>query len=325
VFELLRACGKNPSVISGAPLRSLEDEAMIGNAFYGGPELLVIEADESDGTCTKYAPAVTVLLNISKDHKPVEETLGLFSALADNSGFVIANADDARLRPVRRSMSFGIKEKADFTAERIDYTPLSTVVYRNGFRFELPIPGRHNASNLLASLSVCALLGCDDASCAAAVKKFKGVKRRFSVTSLENGMHVVDDYAHNPDKIAAAISAARQISPRIIALFQPHGFGPLRFFQDELVEVFARALGRGDILVLLPVYYAGGTAQKDISSEIVAKRLHSCAFEVYTPSGREEAIGLLRRKAFPGDCVISMGARDPSLEQFARDICAALS
>jgi UDP-N-acetylmuramate--alanine ligase len=325
IFEFLSHCGRSPSVISGASLIRLENQGLIGNAFRGTSDILVIEADESDGTCTKYRPSVTVLLNISKDHKSVEETTGILGLLAQNSEFVIANSDDAALKSIRCNMSFGIRQPADFSFDRVECDPLTTAAYRNGRRYELKLPGEHNAYNLLASLSVCSMYGCSEDALVEAAGGYLGVKRRFSARKTSKGIVVVDDYAHNPEKIAAAIAAAHRISRRVLAVFQPHGFGPLRFFQDELVAACMRVLRSGDVLILLPVYYAGGTAQKDITSEMVAQKLSSAAFEVHAPHERSAAIDILRQRAVPGDCIISMGARDPSLEGFAGAIFSAVS
>jgi UDP-N-acetylmuramate--alanine ligase len=139
------------------------------------------------------------------------------------------------------------------------------------------------------------------------------VARRFSVTRTHKNVHVVDDCAHNPVKIAAVVSAARGLSGRIIAVYQPHGFGPTRFLKDEYIATFRTAFKQHDSLYLLPIYYAGGTAQKDISSEDIIQGLGPVAFHAEALKDRDELMARLRTDAVPGDCVLLMGARDPSL------------
>lgn len=324
VFEFLTACGKAPSLITGASLTFLEEKGLIGNAFHGDSDLLVIEADESDGTCVKYRPETGVFLNVSKDHKPVADTMDIFRQLASHSKTIIANADDRSLDTLKPSVTFGVQSKADYMPDRIfSITPMVSFV-RNGLSFRLPLPGAHNLSNTLAALAVCGLLDCDESRLATAVAGYRGVKRRFSVSTLPSGVRVIDDYAHNPDKIKAALRAAHGLSRRVVAVFQPHGFGPTRFLQDELVAAFCDELTEDDVLYLLPIYYAGGTAQKDISSDDLVSRIRRRQPNAFAPGDRAECLGLLKSSVRPGDAVLVMGARDPSLSSFVKQIEDAL-
>ena len=133
-------------------------------------------------------------------------------------------------------------------------------------------------------------------------------------------MYVVDDFAHNPAKIAAAVRAARGLSRRIIALYQPHGFGPTRFLKNDYIAVFREIFEPNDVLYLLPIYYAGGTATKDISSDDIIRGLGAVSFSAQMVANREEALELLGSMAKKGDCILLMGARDPSLPDFAKRI-----
>jgi UDP-N-acetylmuramate--alanine ligase len=326
IWEFLFSCGKDPSLISGAGLSRLEEMGYIGNAYLGSSDILVIEADESDGSLVKYKPDTSIVLNISKDHKPVPETLGLFRTLAQQSSFVITNADDHGLDSIRSDLSFGTS--GDNAAVRPDSVvsliPAVSFV-RRGLRFDLPLPGAHNLSNCLAALSVCEKAGCATFDLAKAVSSYRGVSRRFSVTKLDNGMIVIDDYAHNPEKIRAALSAAQGFSPKIIAVFQPHGFGPTRFVKNELVEVFSTVLRENDVLFLLPIYYAGGTAQKDISSDDIVSLVKTSGRAASVAAGRTDLVSRIAAIAAPGDAVIVMGARDPSLSSLAAEIARTLA
>ena len=313
IFEFLTACGQSPSLVSGAPLISLEKEGMAGNAYSGGSDLLVVEADESDGTIIKYHPEFAVVLNVSRDHKTVEELKALFETLVKNSAWSACNADDPVLSGFAASTSFGRNKLAGWRPEREETLPDSVILSRGGFAYHLPLPGAHNLENLRAALCVCEHLGCAGKQLAGAVRNFAGVARRFNVTSTERGVFVVDDFAHNPAKIAAAVNTARGISGRIIAVYQPHGFGPTRFLKDEYISTFRAIFHNNDSLYLLPIYYAGGTANKDISSQDLIEGLGPVEFNAQVVAGREELLARLKADVNPGDCVIIMGARDPSL------------
>lgn len=311
IWEFLDACGMSPSLVTGAPLVRLEKRGLIGNAFKGVSDILVIEADESDGTCAKYKPYLSVFLNVSKDHKPIPETLSLFATLAKRSEITVANADDPRLAPLNATKSFGIS--AAFAPDNVLSTAPSVSFSRGNAIYTLPLPGEHNLSNLLAALCVCDALGCDGACLARASSAYQGVSRRFSLVTLQNGIRVIDDYAHNPEKIRAALRTAHLFSKRVLSVFQPHGFGPTRFLRDEFVAMFSEELKDGDMLFLLPIYYVGGTAQKDISSNDIADLVRAKGKAAATPADRAELVTLLKNSAAPGDSVLLMGARDPSL------------
>jgi UDP-N-acetylmuramate--alanine ligase len=320
IFEFLTACGRSPSLISGAGLRRLEKQGLIGNAFSGGSELLVVEADESDGTLVKYRPEAAVFLNVSKDHKSTEELKQLFESLAARTPWTASNADDPILASLPATVRFGRNGSASWRPDREELLPTSVKLVKSGMEYHLPLPGEHNLENLRAALCVCEQFGCEPSALADAVRMYEGVARRFFVTTTRQNVHVVDDFAHNPVKIAAAVRAARGLSERIIAVYQPHGFGPTRFLKDEYIETFRTAFRRNDSLYLLPIYYAGGTAQKDISSEDIILGLGPVAFQAHAVKDRDELLDRLRSDTSPEDCVLLMGARDPSLPALVRKI-----
>jgi UDP-N-acetylmuramate--alanine ligase len=320
IFEILRACGKSPSVITGANLIRLNEEGLLGNAFRGDSDILVIEADESDGTLVKYRPDKAVFLNISKDHKTVNETLGFFEKLAGQTHFVIKNSDDPGLNSIKAAHRFGLGDGADCRPEAVGaVTPLVRFIFK-GTEFELPLPGYHNLSNAIAALCLCESQGCSLEAMVKPMREFKGIMRRFSVSRTPGGITVIDDYAHNPEKIRAAILTARDFGARIFAVFQPHGYGPTRFLKDELVDAFAHLIRDTDEAYFLPIYYAGGTVKKDISSADLVDRIGKRGVRGYAPPNRGELIAMLKERVKPGDVVILMGARDPSLSLFAQEI-----
>ncbi len=320
IFEILRACRKDPSVITGANLIRLQEEGLLGNAFKGASDLLVIEADESDGTLVKYRAEKALFLNISKDHKSVTETLELFHRLSSQTPHVIKNADDPGLDSLAAAQRFGLREGADCRPQSVRaLTPFVRFIL-DGTDFELPLPGTHNLSNALAALCLCRTEGVRLEEMVGPLQEFKGIMRRFAVGRTPKGITVVDDYAHNPEKIKAAILTARDFGNRLVAVFQPHGYVPTRFLKDELVDTFARFIRGSDELYFLPIYYTGGTVKKDISSEDLAEWVGKQGVRCDSPQNRSALISTLKERVRPGDVVIVMGARDPTLSLLAQEI-----
>jgi UDP-N-acetylmuramate--alanine ligase len=320
IFEFLTVCEKSPSLISGASLRRLERQGLIGNAYSGGSDLMIVEADESDGTLVKYRPDAAVILNVSKDHKSTDEITTLFKTLAANTPWTASNADDPILASLPATVRFGRNGSGSWRPDREELLPTSVKLFKNNVEYHLPLPGDHNLENLCAALCVCEHFGCEPAMLADAVKNYEGVARRFSVTRTQQNVHMVDDFAHNPAKIAAVVRASRGLSDRIIAIYQPHGFGPTRFLKDEYISTFRTTFRQQDSLYLLPIYYAGGTAQKNISSEDIIQGLGSVPFHAQAVRDRNELLDRLQADARPEDCVLLMGARDPSLPALVKMI-----
>ena len=311
-------------MLTGANLIRLNEEGWVGNAFKGESGILVIEADESDGTLVKYRPEKAVFLNLSKDHHPVSVTLDLFLRLSSQTPFVLKNADDPGLRSLNAARTFGLANHADFRPEAVKAVTPAVRFTAKRMDFELPMAGSHNLSNALAALCACEALGCNIEEMVEPLRECKGVMRRFSVSRTLSGITVIDDYAHNPEKIRAALLTARDFGGRLFAVFQPHGFGPTRFLKNELVDTFAGLIRGDDEVSLLPIYYAGGTVKKDISSEDSADRIAQRGVRSHAPQTRSELIAGLKQRAKPGDAVILMGARDPSLSRLAQEIIKSL-
>ncbi|MDG5813584.1 Mur ligase family protein [Chitinispirillales bacterium ANBcel5] len=323
IFELLFSCGYSPSLLSGAALKRLVHQGLIGNAFKGSSDLLVIEADESDGTLVKYHPWISLILNVSKDHKPVDEVLSLFKQLSEQSKNCLINGDDERLKEISATMRFGLNRTNDFYPQEVQCSALCSKISLNDHEYTLPLPGNHNASNLMAALSVCSFFDCDPKRLVQATETFKGVDRRFAITQTASGVTVIDDFAHNPEKIKAAVSAARAVSESLFVIYQPHGFGPTRFLKNDYAEVFRTVLGEKDSLFLLPVYYAGGSAVMDIQSRDLITLMGPVPFSAKAAEGKEKLLETIKQR-ITQSCVLLMGARDPSLPQFAEQIIDAL-
>jgi UDP-N-acetylmuramate--alanine ligase len=152
---------------------------------------------------------------------------------------------------------------------------------------------------------------------------FAGVARRFQTVGVVRGVEVVDDFAHNPAKLEAAIATAKARAGRVLAVYQPHGFGPTRFLRPDLVAAFARALGPQDRLWLLEIFYAGGTARRDLSAADIASELAARGVQAAFTE-RAELPARIAAEATEGDLVLIMGARDPSLTDLARTVLQRL-
>jgi UDP-N-acetylmuramate--alanine ligase len=190
--------------------------------------------------------------------------------------------------------------------------------------FTLPVPGRHNVENALAAIATCEALGLAHADMAGPLSMFEGVGRRFQSIGSARGVEVIDDFAHNPAKVCAAIETARRRAQRVLAVFQPHGYGPTRFLWNDFVEAFATSLGPNDRLWMLEVFYAGGTAKRDFSAADIVADIAARGVRAEFPETRAAAIGRIGDVVRQGDLVLVMGARDPSLTEFARGILAAI-
>ena len=186
--------------------------------------------------------------------------------------------------------------------------------------FEINIPGLYNVYNALAAIAVAQVEGVPDEEIRSALKIFKGTRRRMEVVGEANGIKVIDDYAHNPKKIQAAIDTVRLISERLIVVFQPHGFGPTEFMRDELISALAGKLLPTDTMLMPEIYYAGGTAEKRISSNDIIKELKSRGVNAVFVPERDDIVTEVKQRAAPHDSVLVMGARDDSLT----DLCHAI-
>lgn len=334
-FHVLEAGGLEPSLITGANLASLLDEDLLGNAKAGAGEWLVIEADESDGSLIKYAPEVGVILNVEKDHKEIAELIPLFERFRDQTARrVILNGDDAHCAALARpqDLLFRPGSTADGAATDIVPGDWDTRFTLGGTAFRLNVPGRHNLANAMAAIAIGRELGISLPDCARGLAAYRGVERRHVHVGDVRGITVVDDFAHNPAKVKACLETVKRAadgSPRrVLAVFHPHGFAPMKLMGRELVQGMVEALEASDIVYMPEIYYAGGTVDKSISSaDLIAAA--NAAMRAKAPFARffptkDEVIADIAREARRGDWVVTMGARDPSLGNFAARLFQAL-
>lgn len=326
IFEILQGAGRDPSVITGGDLRLLQAKGLPGNAWAGASDLLVIEADESDGTLTRYAPAIGVILNLHRDHREMAEVASMFAVLRARAREGLVVGEDANLDALAGGAPrFGFGPAADIRGQDVELRPAFSRFRVEATRFMLPVPGRHNVANALAAIAAARSLDVPLADMVAPLASFQGVGRRFEVVGAAHGVEVVDDFAHNADKIAASLRTAQARSPRVLAIYQPHGYGPTRFLRRDFVETFGTVLRPDDRIFMLEVFYAGGTATRDFSAaDIVAEIAARGRHAEFAPS-REWLTERIAAEARPGDLVLVMGARDPSLTALAQAIVKAIA
>jgi UDP-N-acetylmuramate--alanine ligase len=328
LFDILEYAGLQPSIISGAGLVSIIKQGKIGNAKVGAGDWLVIEADESDGSIVQYKPEIGLLMNIDKDHQEIDELMRIFGVFKNNSKLFITNQGHPLAKEFSHDMQqdFSTNESdiAGYVSKNFIQQGFSIQYSVNDIPFSMNMIGRHNMENALAATAVAHRIGVDLAKSAAALSNYEGIYRRQQVYGKRSGVWVIDDYAHNPVKCAAAITACQPVSPKIIAWFQPHGYKPTKFLRDDFVKEMAAALRPDDEIWMSEIFYAGGTAVKDISSADLIHDLKALGKKAFFIENRNEFLSTVRPH-FTNDCVLLlMGARDPSLEQFAKQVWHAL-
>ncbi len=319
VGYILDKAGKKPLVINGAILKNYENQKGIPNVILNEGEYCVIEADESDGSIEKYNPYISVINNITLDHKPIEELKVLFSDFAKRAQKgVVYNKDCANSKVIENlglnALSFSIKNKtADFYAS--DITPLAdgTQYELNGKKYKLALIGAFNVANAMCAVAVCSMLGISSDEACTILQSFLGAKRRLEVLGQKTNITVIDDFAHNPDKVLASMSALKSYHGRLLVMFQPHGFAPMRLMGKEIVESFASQMSDDDILLIPEIYFSGGSAVKDISSNDLVNHAKSFGKKAIFFAKRDELYQELLKQAKAGDRIVLMGARDNSI------------
>jgi UDP-N-acetylmuramate--alanine ligase len=326
VFEILRGTGRRPSVITGGDLVALQNEGLWGNAFHGGSDLLVVEADESDGSLVRYDPAVGVILNLQKDHAEMDKVAAMFATFRERVRERVVTGEAANLAALSRgAVVFGFGADVSVRGDGMVLDPDASRFFVDGIEFRLPVPGRHNVENALAAIAACRAVGVAVEDMAAPLAAFQGVGRRFQSLGTVRGVEVIDDFAHNPAKICAAVETARRRAQRVLAVFQPHGYGPTRFLWHDFVDAFRTALGPADRVWMLEVFYAGGTATRDFSAADIVADMQARGVRAEFAPAREGLAALIAAEAADGDVVLVMGARDPSLTDFGREVLATLA
>lgn len=336
---ILHERGYDPTVMNGAVMKNfVSSENPFASARIGSGNLFVSEVDESDGSITLYRPTVAVLLNVSLDHKSIEELRVLFGNFLAASGAAAINLDSYEAAHLAHRaaecVTFAVNNQtADITVEpdSIDQSELgirAAVIdnrSREVFPLILPMPGLHNLSNALAAIAASSAAGIPVSHAVYALRSFAGLARRFDVIgSSPSGITVIDDFGHNPEKCAATLRTLKATPGRVIAFFQPHGYGPLRQMGHELAQTFAKELGPQDITIFSDPVYFGGTVDRSEGSERITGLINAAGGHSEHIPSREDCGARIAELARPGDRIVIMGARDDTLTDFARSLLGKL-
>jgi UDP-N-acetylmuramate--alanine ligase len=307
------------------------------SALVGKGDIFVSEVDESDGSIARYTPTIAVLNNVSLDHKSLDELRTLFRNFIARARAAVMNRDNAETLalasnlPAEDVIDFSmIDSRARLFASKFDPAP-------DGVSFRLKecdsgvvvpvrlhVPGAHNVANALAAIGAAMAAGVDVKVAAQAIESFAGIRRRLELVGTAKGITVIDDFAHNPDKIAATLATLHAFPGRLLLMFQPHGFGPLRLMKDLFVDCFASNMRTGDVLMMPDPVYFGGTTTRTVTSADIIEGVEARGHEAYAFHDRAACGDKLVELARSGDRVVIMGARDDTLSTFAAEILRRL-
>jgi UDP-N-acetylmuramate--alanine ligase len=331
---ILHRAGKSPTIMNGADMKNFIDVGSpFASAKIGEGEVFVSELDESDGSITLFEPRVAVLNNISLDHKSLDELRALFWSFIAKAQTVVLNLDNAETA----ALAVGLKPGQAFTyslnSGQADLLASTPVHSPGGISFQmkaretgevikvdLKVPGLHNVANALAALGAAKACGVALAAAAAYLGEFTGIRRRLEVAGAANEITVLDDFAHNPDKISATLDTLHAFPGRLLLMFQPHGYGPIRLMRNALVSCFANGLHDDDVLVMPQPVYFGGTVDRSVGSDDIVCEIQRCGRKAYAFPNRSACGDMLVELARRGDRIVIMGARDDSLSQFAQEL-----
>ena len=334
IGSVLTSLNCDPTVVNGGEIVNFRqnDQDRFSSIRHGNSNIFVAEMDESDASIEHYTPTISVLNNIALDHKTIKELEQLFGDyLERTTKAVVANFGQPRVkklceeRPIKSVISFGIDDDTvDIRATDLMPKPAGiefTVHYQGqGYLVALNVPGRHNVENALACLGACIAAELDILQAVNALSDFKGIHRRMEFIGEVGGITVLDDFAHNPDKISASLQTLKSFDGRLIIMFQPHGFGPLRLMGKEIIEAFSEHLDENDVLTTPEVYYAGGTVDRSVTAKDIMDRAKEAGVNAYWFETRDQIPTFIKEIAKEGDRVVIMGARDDTLHIFAKDL-----
>jgi UDP-N-acetylmuramate--alanine ligase len=331
---ILHRAGKSPTIINGADMKNfVHPDSPFASARVGEGDIFISEVDESDGSIALFEPDVAVVNNISLDHKSLDELRILFRGFIASAQKAVLNLDNAETAALACGLKAGKVVTYSHRAAPADLLASALNPAANGIAFqakardsgetatvELKVPGLHNVSNALAALCASNVYGVGLTEAASHLSEFGGIRRRLEVVGIANEITVIDDFAHNPDKIAATLQTLHAFPGRLLLMFQPHGYGPIRLMRNALVNCFVRGLDLEDVLVMPEPIYFGGTADRSIGSRDIVSEIQRFGRKAFAFPDRGVCGDALVTLARPGDRIVIMGARDDSLSHFAREV-----
>ena len=332
IAAVLSAGGLDPTMVIGGRVRSLGSNAKLGQG-----EILVAEADESDGTFLLLSPIIAVVTNIDREHmdfyQTMDQLMASFLSFINKvpfHGLSVLCLDHPNVRALipkvkKRFATYGLSTEADFYARELEIAPMETrfsVWHRTEClgRLKLRLPGRHSATNALAAVAVGMELEIPFAEIARALEAFTGIHRRFELKGEIRGVTVIDDYGHHPEEIRATLQAVRDGWKRpLTVVFQPHRYTRTQ----DLFEDFLSAFEGADRLVLTEIYPAGEEPIPGINGEALYQSLKRKGhLEVEFVPDKEEIVKRLLPKLKPNDVVLTLGAGD--IDKVAEKLVEAL-
>ncbi len=336
IAYLLKEAGLDPTVNNGGIFRNYAKENPYSTAFVGKGDVFVSEIDESDGAeaVCAFTPDIAVIHNITLDHQPMEELKAMFGGFLAKTKLAVLNADDsvvidvARDAPAQAVIYSTQGNLAHVMAENITHLPdgvEADILFDGKFdKLRLKVPGAHNISNAVAAITVGIPLGIQPTQAVEILSRFEGIKRRMEVVGTKNGVTVMDDFGHNPDKVAATLSTLREFEGRLLIFFQPHGYGFLKLVWEELANTFAGYLKQEDRLYFVEPLYLGGTVDKTFGVGPMVEVIQKSGKHASLAASRAEVKDMILKDAQKGDRIIIMGARDDTLSEFAHDVLESL-
>jgi len=330
---ILSATGRDPTIMNGAVMKNfVTPEALFAAAVVGKSDVFVSEVDESDGSIARYSPHIAVVNNVALDHKSLEELRALFRDFVAKADVAVLNLDNDETAALagENSITYSMAgREARLLASTIVPAPdgIAFEVREGGAtaKVMLKVPGRHNVANALAALGAARACGVSLHDAAHALGGFTGIKRRLEIVGTANGVTVIDDFAHNPDKIAATLATLHHFPGRLLVMFQPHGYGPLKLMKDAFIDGFAENLGTEDVLFMPEPVYFGGTVERSVSSVDIVRGVEARGRAAFSYANRAACGEKLLALAKPSDRIVIMGARDDTLSQFAGELVAKLA
>jgi UDP-N-acetylmuramate--alanine ligase len=336
---ILHRAGKSPTIMNGADMKNFVDvDSPFASARIGEGEVFVSELDESDGSIMLFEPRVALVNNISLDHKSLDELRTLFRGFIAKAQTVVLNLDNAETAALLAGLQPGQAITYSLNCAQAHLLASAPVRSPSGIRFQvkaresgevvevnLKVPGLHNVANALAALSAAKACGVPLATASGHLSEFSGIRRRLEVVGTANEITVVDDFAHNPDKISATLETLHAFPGRLLVMFQPHGYGPIRLMRDALVVCFAGGLRDEDVLVMPEPVYFGGTVDRSVGSGDIVRGIQERGRKAFAFPDRGTCGDMLVRLAHSGDRIVIMGARDDSLSQFAYELLRRLA
>ncbi|HOK41403.1 MAG TPA: Mur ligase domain-containing protein [bacterium] len=323
--------GKEPTIINGAIMNNFKKGNMLGNAIKGkNKNYVIFEADESDGSFLNYKPETAIISNISLDHQEITKLKELFFSFSKNvNKNLIINSDCENSNSIKFNCKKKIykitKNKIPGNIKELKIEGLNISFKYKGNIIKFRYPGYYNLLNILFSIKVAEIYKIKKEAIIKALNTYKGLYRRFDIKLKEKNYLVLDDYAHNPDKIENFIQTITKLQKRNFFIFQPHGFGPTNLMFEGYVNTFLKNIKRDDYLILLPVFYAGGKINKIRDSYSIYKELKKNNFKnVYYIKERKKVIEFIKKKKIKNSVIAVFGARDNSLNDFANEIAKSL-